>query len=268
MKLSQSVLSHPYALKLNRGMREVMLFLGVYVFYKVSRYVAIGNVNTAFQHAYDVVNLEKQMGIFYEISFQHMFLQKEGLVRFLNRFYTLVHLPSIIIFFTWLFRYHRSYYTMIRNYFFAANFIALFMYVSYPCAPPRMLHELGFVDTLLQVSKVNLYDGPLVRFFNQYAAMPSMHFGTSLLISVTVFLLAKNKWVRIPMLFYPPLVFLVIVITGNHFFLDAIVGAIMISLPFAIRFIAAPFFRKTPEDISEIPAVVLEEKAAQKELVS
>jgi hypothetical protein len=261
MKLSQPVSEYPFSLRINRGVKEVLLFLGVYVFYKISRYVAIGDVNTAFDHAYDVVNLEKQMGIFYEIPFQKFFLDKESIVRFLNRFYTLVHLPSIIIFFAWLFRYHSRHYTMIRNYFFAANFIALFMYISYPCAPPRMLHDLGFVDTLLEVSKVNLYDGPLVRFFNQYAAMPSMHFGTSLLISVTVFLLAKPKWFRIVMLFYPPMVFLVIVITGNHFFLDAIVGAMMISLPFAVRFIAAPFMRKATENISELPAIVVEEKS-------
>lgn len=218
-------------------MLEVYLFISVSILYKISRYIAIGDADLAFTNAYAVANLEKKMGIFYEIPLQQYFFDKTRFVKFLNSFYTSVHVPSIIAFFIWLYQKHRNNYKLIRNCFLIANFLTLFIFISFPCAPPRMLTNLGFVDTLLEISKVNLYSGVRAHLFNQYAAMPSMHFGTSLLIGVCVFLLAKNNFVRFVMLLYPVFVLLVIVVTGNHFFLDAIVGGTMTALPFLVVWI-------------------------------
>jgi F0F1-type ATP synthase assembly protein I len=215
----------------------VYLFITVSILYKISRYIAIGDADLAFSNAYAVANFEKNIGIFYEIPLQQLFLDKTKFVKFLNSFYTSVHVPSIIAFFIWLYQKHRNNYKLIRNCFLIANFLTLFIFISFPCAPPRMLTDLGFVDTLLEISKVNLYSGVRAHLFNQYAAMPSMHFGTSLLIGVCVFLLAKNSFIRFVMLLYPLFVLLVIVVTGNHFFLDAIVGGTMTALPFFVVWI-------------------------------
>ena len=52
------------------------------------------------------------------------------------------------LFFMWLYRYRRTFYPYIRNAFLAANGIALIIYIVYPVAPPRLLTDMGFVDTL------------------------------------------------------------------------------------------------------------------------
>jgi len=76
----------------------------------------------------------------------------------------------------------------------------------------------------------------------QYAAMPSMHFGNSLLIAVVTLILSKNNWVRIGLLIYPVFVLWMIVITGNHFFLDAILGGIIVLAPYPLMRIAEKIF--------------------------
>ncbi|MBA3842500.1 MAG: phosphatase PAP2 family protein [Actinobacteria bacterium] len=64
-------------------------------------------------------------------------------------------------------------------------------------------------------------------FYNPYAAVPSMHIGFSLLVGVTIVLLAERRLVRIAGALYPLFVLFVIVATGNHFFLDAAAGALV-----------------------------------------
>ncbi len=218
----------------NSGFRELLLFLSFLVFYKFSRFVAIGDAATAFENAYKVIELEKLMGIYYEIPIQKWFLERPNLILFLNEIYIRVHVPSTILFFVWLWRYYKPDYLWIRNGFLIANVITLFFFIGYPCAPPRMLNELGFVDTLLELSGINLYEGVKSKLFNQYAAVPSMHFGYSLFFAIGAWLYSKNFLVRYGLILYPLLVLTVIVATGNHFFVDAILGGIIAMIPYPI----------------------------------
>lgn len=222
------------SIKNNKGFRELVLFLSFLLFYKISRFIAIGDELTAFENAHKLVDFEKWIGIFREISVQQSISNQPQLIRWINQFYMIVHLPSTILFFVWLYHKHSSYYKFIRNGFFIANTFALVSFIVYPCAPPRMLNDIGFTDTLLQVSNINLYSGFFSGLFNQYAAVPSMHFGNALLIGVVVVALSKNKFFRWIILFYPVFVLYVIVVTGNHFFLDAIIGGIIVILPYPI----------------------------------
>ena len=105
-----------------------------------------------------------------------------------------------------------------------------------------MLNELGFVDTLLTISEIDLYEGKLSELFNQYAAVPSMHFGNALLISLVCFFLSKNILVRFGSFIYPVFVLWMIVITGNHFFLDAVFGGIVVLAPYPFMWMAKKLF--------------------------
>ena len=46
------------------------------------------------------------------------------------------------------------------------------VYIAFPVAPPRLMPELGILDTLRQSSGVDLYRGWRSHFFNQYAYKP------------------------------------------------------------------------------------------------
>lgn len=242
MKIKELLPHFKFEKKNLPGYREILIFIVFLIFYKISRYIAIGDEQTAFANAYRVIEWEKSLGIFYEIPVQQYFLDYTWLIKFINQFYMRVHLPSTIILFIWLYHYKRQYYYYIRNGFLIANVITLFFFIGFPCAPPRMLNDIGFVDTLLSVSDINLYKGNLSKLFNQYAAMPSMHFGNALLISVVALFLAKSKVWKYGLILYPLFVLWMIVITGNHFFLDAVLGGIIVLLPYPVMTLVAKLF--------------------------
>ncbi|MFK8008436.1 MAG: phosphatase PAP2 family protein [Saprospiraceae bacterium] len=249
------------------GFRELLLFVVFLLLYKLSRGLAIGDEATAFANAQKVIEWEHQLGILYELPIQQYFLDKISLVKVINWIYIKLHIPTTIIFFVWLFYKKRKHYLFIRNGFLIANVITLFFFVGFPCAPPRMINEIasnpyaafggdvlrnlniigiqlgeGFIDTLNHISGINLYKGINSKLFNQFAAMPSMHFGNSLLIAFGVYLYAKNNLVRILVWIYPLFVLLVIVMTGNHFFLDAVLGGIIVLFPYAMMILIERIF--------------------------
>ena len=61
-------------------------------------------------------------------------------------------------------------------------------------------------------------------FLNHYAAFPSMHFGWILLLSMALFSTTRSLPLRIVWVLLPVLMFLAIIVTGNHFIVDAIAG--------------------------------------------
>jgi hypothetical protein len=230
--------------KHNKGLKEVAIFLSFLVFYKISRFIAIGDEETAFKNAYNLVDFEKWLGIFNEVSVQQFFMEQTSVIEFINQFYMLVHIPATVVFFMWLYHKKSDYYKFIRNGFLIANTLTIFFYITYPCAPPRMLNDLGFVDTLLKVSEVNLYTGVFAGLFNQYAAVPSMHFGNALLIGLVTFMFSKNKLIKWSVLFYPFLVLFVIVVTANHFYMDAIIGGLVVLFPYPIMYFKRSRYKK------------------------
>lgn len=63
------------------------------------------------------------------------------------------------------------------------------------------------------------------KISNHYAAMPSMHAGYSLWCSLSMFDYSPYKFFRILAVAYPFFTLYCIVVTANHFFLDAVFGA-------------------------------------------
>ncbi len=230
------------SLKSGSGFRELLIFIAFLLFQRWSRKIAIGDKETAFENAYWIVDLEKAWNIYYEVPIQQFFIHNELLMQILNHAYMKLHIPVTIIFFVWLFQKEKKYFTFVRNGFILANVVTLFFYIGFPCAPPRMLAELGFVDSLLEVSNINLYEGWKSKVFNQYAAVPSMHAGNSLLIGIVTYLVHKENWVRILAVLYPFFVTFLIVVTGNHFFVDAILGWIIVLFPYPIMWALEHWF--------------------------
>ena len=104
----------------------------------------------------------------------------------------------------------------------------------FPVAPPRLMTDMGFVDTLAGVSKINLHAGVFSRWFNADAAMPSMHFGYAFMIGVVGAFLVSNWALRVLALAYPTLVFITITGTANHYIADSLVGALVIAAGFVL----------------------------------
>ncbi|MDH3724892.1 MAG: phosphatase PAP2 family protein [Thermoleophilia bacterium] len=216
------------------GLREIGIFVAALLVYQGSRAFVIGDTSTAFQNAAGVVEWEKSYGLFFELSIQRWALANIELVEVLNYFYLSAHWIVTTAFFVWLWHRRKGVYPYVRNAFLLANGIALTIFMVYPVAPPRLMRSSGFVDTLNRVSDVDLHGGLLSGWFNPYAAVPSMHFGYSIMIALVAMWLIRAWPLRFLALAYPAVVFITIVGTGNHFVIDAVAGTAVVAAGFVL----------------------------------
>ena len=156
----------------------------------------------------------------------------------LNYFYMYGHWTITPLFFIWLYKRRARVYPYVRNAFFAANGIALVVFMLFPVAPPRLAGVSdGFVDTLLSVSDIDLHGGVFSGWFNPHAAVPSMHFGYALMIGLVGMVLLRSWPLRLVALAYPVLVFLTITGTANHYVLDSVAGGLVVALGFVVVYL-------------------------------
>jgi hypothetical protein len=148
----------------------------------------------------------------------------------MNTYYGTAHFIVTIAAFVWCYKVLPHRYRSVRNGFAFMMAIALLGYFTIPLMPPRLMPaSYGFVDTMKEFgSPWNFESGPVSKLSNQYAAMPSMHFGWATWVVVTFWPWARGRRVRTALLvFYPLLTLFCIVVTGNHYFLDAIGGMVV-----------------------------------------
>lgn len=206
-------------------MLQLVLFAVADLLYEISRTLAKGDLAVAFVHARDVVSVEKSMGIFTELDVQHWALARPWVLDVANTTYFHAHFAVTTCFMFWLYLRRNHHYYFVRNIIFSAMALALIGYILFPTAPPRMLTDLGFIDTLEKTADVNFNTGAVSLLSNPFAAVPSVHTCFSLIIGTSCFFLVRRPAIRIIWLLYPGLIVFSIVATGNHFWLDAILGA-------------------------------------------
>ncbi len=137
---------------LPRGWRDfvlqLFLFTLVDIAYELTRGLSEGSVLPAFSHARDVVSLERSLGVFTELDVQHWALHRHWALDIADFTYFHAHFVITVAFMFWLYLRRNQHYYFIRNAVFVADAIALVGFTVFPTAPPRMLTDLGFTDTL------------------------------------------------------------------------------------------------------------------------
>jgi membrane-associated phospholipid phosphatase len=224
-----------YRIGRNPLVREGAPLLGVYWLYSTIRwFLARDSPFEAFQNAYRIVQLEQQLGIFHEPSIQGWLVEKAMIfVQVANTFYTIGYFPIIIGCAVLLYRYDLVRFRTYKLSFLLALGFALFCFSVFPLAPPRMLPEYGFIDTQ-QVYSDGFYNQKLVlSFYNPYAAMPSLHFGFTLLVGIMAYSLGR-KSLRVFGVLYPVVMAAVIITTGHHYFLDVAGGGLVVVLAYGL----------------------------------
>ncbi len=207
---------------IGRTLLEVLLVVPAYVLYQLVRGTVDGRTSEAFHRAAKLVDVEQALGIFWEAELQSLILTWGIAVRLANTAYVWGHLPVIIVIAIWLLTFHRQRYPLFRNAFLISGAIGLLLFWLIPTAPPRFLPHWGFVDTAVKAGSYYIFQPP--AFVNQYAAMPSLHFGWSLLAAAAIFANLRAPY-RYLALVLPVVSLGGVVLTANHFFLDAVAGA-------------------------------------------
>jgi hypothetical protein len=225
-----------------RWWQEVLFILGLSVIYNFVRNGSEGSTALALEHAREIMRWQSMVGLNFEESLQDWALHFKPLVIALNYVYGSLHFivtGGVIIF---LFRRHPGLYRRWRNTLAAATFLGLVGFVTWPLMPPRLLPaSYGFVDTLARYPTLWSFDsGAFQTISNQYAAMPSLHFAWAMFCTCALLPHLRHPAARLAAWAYLPLTLAAIVLTGNHFVLDAAGGAAALGIGYLL---AARFTR-------------------------
>lgn len=205
--------------------RELALGALVYLVYLVVRKLVLdrGGRERARRNADRLVRLEERLGIHVEPSLQRALLRVPRLVQGLNVGYGLFNVGLTVGWLAVLYRRRDPGYHRLRRAGMLAHLGAQPVFLLFPTAPPRVLDT--FVDTLSELSGVDLEHPLLVRLYNPVAAMPSLHIAFAVVTSAAIADRASSGVAKALAYSYPPLVSLVVSGTGNHYVLDAVAGA-------------------------------------------
>jgi hypothetical protein len=232
---------------------ELVLMGGVFLAYRQIRFLTRNDTDAAMANARRVVDVERFFHVFNEQAVQDLVLRAEPLVHFLNRYYVMVHFPLTVAFLLWVFWRHHEAYRRIRYWFVSVTVAALAIHVAFPLAPPRMLAGEGFVDTL-QVYGPRIYSTDTSESIaNQFAAMPSLHFGWAAIVAGAYVGLRRTRRSMWAML-HPAITLLAIVATANHYWLDAAVAFVLVAV---VALVVAGRARRAATEAPSVRSLVL-----------
>src|SRR4051812_44255505 len=215
-----------------RARAQIGLYLLAYVIYSAARYVTVGDLPSAKSHAEGIVSLERHLGVGVESSVQHAFAGS-WLMWVLNHVYLaaqLIVLPGSLVFL-----YHKSpeIYERLRNTILATWLLSVPVYALFPVAPPR-LAGTGLMDTISDGTAFGLKGGLTTSFYNQLAAVPSLHVGFAVAIGIALAAGLRNPVPKGIALLWGPIVALAVVATGTHFVSDMAAGVAAAAAGYAL----------------------------------
>jgi hypothetical protein len=221
---------------------ELLAGVGVYFVYDWLRDRATGSGVDALRHARQVVDAEKFLGLYHEHSIQQAFISVDWFMSFWNIWYGTIHFVVPFVVLVSLYRRAPARYVRWRNTLLIMLGVALLAFWAYPLMPPRLMPaHYGFVDTAAAFfnfgPQVRVHLGPdgqpsvsaIAQYGNLFAAMPSLHVGWSTWSLLAVWPLLRRTWARVLWVLYPVSIFFCIVVTANHWILDAVGGWVVLA---------------------------------------
>lgn len=206
---------------------ELGLMFGLYTLWRICGRLSVMGVEGALDRGRDLWRLERWLHLPDELTMQGWVLPHGWLVQASNIYYAAAHAPGLGIFLVWLFFRRREQYGTIRTAFVLLTFSALVVELV-PVAPPRLLPELGFVDTahLYGQSVYASAIGP--DSFNQLSAMPSVHVGWAVVVGWYTWRLTTSRWRWLAVGHAVATVF-VVTVTANHWLVDGVAAVLLLA---------------------------------------
>ncbi|GAA3305410.1 bifunctional glycosyltransferase 87/phosphatase PAP2 family protein [Streptomyces cinereospinus] len=217
---------------------ELLLIRVAYAAYSKVRLAATGGRERAEAHGEQILALERVLHLDVEHTLNHAVVQVGRLRQFFDFYYTSFHFTVPLTVLAVLYWRRPVDYRWARSTLGLTTLLALIGFWAYPLAPPRLMPGLGIIDTVHGVQDFSRPDyGTLTALTNQYAAMPSLHFGWSLWCGVVIAIVAPRTWTKALGLLHPALTVTAIVVTGNHWVLDAAGGALVVGAGFGLAYV-------------------------------
>lgn len=226
----------------HRWLIETAFGIGLYLLYDELRSRAAGSGRIALRHAHDVVALERALGLYQEHRIQQAFIHWPAFISTWNIYYGTIHFVMPVIALVTMWRRAPERYVHWRNILLVMLIIGLIGFWAYPLMPPRLMPaRFGFVDTAArffnfgpQQRVVLIHGVPNAAgrsaFGNLFAAMPSLHVSWATWSSLALFPLVRSRVVRAFLVLYPVVTTFAIVVTANHWILDAVGGWLILGV--------------------------------------
>jgi hypothetical protein len=207
-----------------RLLRELLPVAAALAAYALVQDLAATQVGRAAEHALALIAAERALDLFLEPRLQAWALDHAWQLPVWNAVYFWGHVPVIGALAAWLLWRHWETYTVMRTAFLISALFAITCSALYPVVPPRLLPEYGFVDTIAQSNAASYQGRSLQPLVNPYAAMPSLHLGWALLCGIALARARPDRLGRLLGGLLPTAMAAAILLTGNHFLLDGVVG--------------------------------------------
>src|SRR6266566_4894359 len=219
-----------------RVARELVLVAVFLAVYEEIRWHMVQAGGAAASHALSVVSAERALGLFHEQAVQAVFIPWDTVTDAFNAYYGGTHflVPAAVL--AWLLLRHPEQYARARTALAVTTAVAFVCFWLYPVAPPRLLPgRFGIVDTLTAAAGSGHFETTLINTAgDQYASMPSLHVAWAVWCALALYPVVRHWALRVLVVAYPLMTTLVVVATGNHFFLDAVAGTFLAGLTWAV----------------------------------
>lgn len=220
-----------------RAVIELTLIGALYAFYAMSRTLASTAFAPARGRALDLLTFEKTWRFDLEARLNDLFFQHDWLGVFSSYWYATTHYAVTAFILIWIYRRSASEYVTARRALVLATIIGLAFYLLMPTAPPRLVGG-GYHDILSMHSDIGWWSAGgstpkgLGDITNDLAAFPSMHAGWALWVAIVLIRAGVPRIVQAIGLAYAAMMTVVIIGTGNHWIVDAVVGWIVVLIAF------------------------------------
>lgn len=208
----------------------------LYATYTIVRNSTHASASHAYSHAKNILHLEKFMRINIEHSVHSYFLHFDWVIIGSNYYYGSLHFIVTLFALFYVFFKDPKRYRRVRNTVVIGTLIALVGFMMYPLMPPRLLpHSYEFVDTLAKFPTFWSFNSKgFAAISNQFAAMPSVHILWSTWCVYALFPYAKSTWLKALLSSYPVCTLFVIIVTANHYVLDAVGGLVVFGIAYFV----------------------------------
>jgi len=207
--------------------RQIALFAAAYWAYRFVRGAVDGKAAESFQNARELISFERATHSFVEPTVQAWATGSDWLIDSASWMYVNSHFSITLGSLVFIYLFHNRSFYFVRNMFMVAMGLALVGYLLYPTAPPRFLPEWGFTDSVAEFTGIPQDSVTVNALFNPFAAVPSMHVAFALMLGWPLARLVKHRPFKVLWTIYPFVVTFVVVVTGNHFWMDAFLGALV-----------------------------------------
>jgi hypothetical protein len=213
--------------------RDFAVVLGVIGVYFLLRGAAPDRLAFSVEVTKVLVSAERAAGVFWEPQIQEWSIRFHLVKEFANFTYAYLHFPVLALVGAWLWTRDRQAFRFMRNVMFISMAIGLVFYWLVPAAPPRLMavhgYEMGFVDTVFGGETAVNYAQPSL-ILNEYAAIPSFHFGWIAMASAAIWVNTRSVTLRSLALALTVVMTWAIVASANHLFIDMALGGLVIGL--------------------------------------